>query len=611
MSINAFLPGDTQKMKNHPVALDPLSSVQKTLLAAVLLLALGARLWGIDFGLPYVYHPDEPNYVRTVVKMVQTGDLHPRFFNFPSFLFYANALTYESGYRIGKLAGVFEDKGDISAPQMNVMGSGITHSPWTFVAGRMATLLLGLATVWLVYLVARQFGGNTWTALLAALFAALSPTGAIHGHFITPDVPQTFWIVLAAWGAIKVYREGRWPHYLVAGLAAGAAASTKYHGALVLVAVLLAHFLRYGNNPDALFAPKLYLALAASAVAFVALTPYALLDFDAFWQGLTYEGRHYSQGHLGMEGNTISWYPAYLWRIEGPLVVLALLEIVRGLAARGAARRTKETLLLAAFPISFYLFINTFTIRNDRTVLPVLPFAAILAASWLVARFQEHPPRTEHILSLGAVALLLGLSIALPAAGLIKTDFYLYQPDSAITNRTAWLPAPWFLGGLLIVLAVQMLATGKAENPAWRRSHLIANGLLALVALALPLAQTVKADLELTAVDSRETARVWINDNLPGGARIAVESYAPYIDPNCFWVEGVTRMIEHDPAWYLDQQFEYLVFSQQMFMRFYRDPEMYAKQISQYDRLFERFEPLKTLTDGGFEVRIYKTGVYD
>ncbi|MBN1933813.1 MAG: glycosyltransferase family 39 protein [Anaerolineae bacterium] len=594
-------------MKNHPLPLAPLTRAQKALLAAILLLALIVRLWGIDFGLPYVYHPDEPNYVRMVVTMIQSGDLNPHFFNFPSFLFYANALAYQPYYWIGKLVGAFESTEDITAPQMNAMASGITETPGTFIVGRMVTLLLGLITVWLVYLAARALTGNTWTALLATLFAAISPTGAMHSHFITPDIPQVFWVMLAFWGAVKIYRQGGWQHYLVAGLAVGAAASTKYHGVLVLVAVLLAHLMRYGNDMNALFAPKLYLALTASAVAFFTITPYALLDFAAFERGVTYEGKHYAQGHLGMEGNTFSWCLAYLWRIEGPLVILALLEIVRGITVR----RAKETLLLAAFPITFYLFINCFTIRNDRTLLPVLPFVAILAASWLMARFQERPPRADSFVSLGVTALLLVLSIVLPAAGLIKTDFYLYYPDSAIINRTAWLPALWFLIGLLILLAAQTLLMVRQENPAWRSSGLIATGLIGLTALALPLAQTVKANLELTATDSRETARVWILENLPGGARIAVESYAPYVDPMRFWVEGQGRMIEHDPKWYLDRDFEYLVFSQRMFMRFYRDPEMYRKQIEQYDRLFEHFELLKTLTDGEYEVRIYKTGIYD
>jgi hypothetical protein len=309
-----------------------------------------------------------------------------------------------------------------------------------------------------------------------------------------------------------------------------------------------------------------------------------------------------------MEGNTIGWYLAYLWRIEGPVVILALLEI-----ARGIARRPKETLLLAAFPMVFYLFVNRFTIRNDRTLLPILPFAAILAACWIVRsaawaeQARTHAQKGRWVV-VAATALLLALSVVLPAADLVKTDFYLYYPDSAIVNRTAWVPAPWFLGGLLLVLALQTtLSAGERQV----QVRLLSTGAIAVAALALPAAQTVKADLDLTTVDSRETARVWIDENLPAGARIFVESYAPYVDPIRFWVEGSFRAIEHPPAWYLDRQFEYLVFSQRMFMRFYRDPEMYAAQIAQYDRLFKRFQALKTFTDGGYEVRIYRTGVYD
>jgi len=592
-------------MKPKPISLPPLSRTQKVMLTTIMLLAMAVRGWGIDFGLPYIYHPDEPNYVRTAINMVKSGDLHPHFFNFPSFLFYANALTYEACYRIGKLIGVLESKNDLAAPQINVMASGITHSPWTFVVGRLITMLLGLATVWLVYLAARNLCADHPTAMLAALFAALSPTAAVHSHFITPDVPQTFWITLAFWGAIKVYREGRWMDYLLAGVAVGAAASTKYHGALAVIILLLAHLLRYGNNPDALFAPQLYLALAAGIGAFFVISPYAWLDFEAFWRGLTYEGKHYARGHLGMEGNTPSWYLAYLWRIEGPVIVLALLEIIRNVFRR------RETLLTAIFPISFYLFINQFTIRNDRTLIPILSFVAILAARWLTSHWRERPGRTEYVVLLGATAWLLTLSIVLPAAGLIKTDFYLYHPDSAITNRSAWLPVGWFLGGLLIVLALQLPATVKRPHPAWHIAESIGIALIGLAAVAWPLAQTLRADWELTTVDSRETARVWIHENLPAGARIAVESYAPYVDPDRFWVEGVGRMIEHDAEWYLDRHVEYLVFSQRMFMRFYRDPEMYSKQIEQYERLFNRFILLKTLTDGGYEVRIYKTGIYD
>jgi hypothetical protein len=195
----------------------------------------------------------------------------------------------------------------------------------------------------------------------------------------------------------------------------------------------------------------------------------------------------------------------------------------------------------------------------------------------------------------------------LPAGGWVKTDFYLYYPDSAIVNRAAWMPAAWFLAGLLVLWGMLIWPTLRRQKLVRWRAH-VAAVLVGGIALGLPAAQTVGADLDLVRTDSRETARVWIHDHLPAGTRIAVESYAPYVDPMRFWVVGVSRMIEHDPEWYLEHEFEYLVFSQRMYARFYRDPEMYGVQIAQYERLFERFERLQTLTDGGYEVQIYRTG---
>jgi hypothetical protein len=46
----------------------------------VVLAALLLRLWGIGFGLPYLCHPDKPNYVSIVQNMTKSGDLNPHRF---------------------------------------------------------------------------------------------------------------------------------------------------------------------------------------------------------------------------------------------------------------------------------------------------------------------------------------------------------------------------------------------------------------------------------------------------------------------------------------------------------------------------------------------------
>lgn len=53
-------------------------------LTVVLLIALVLRLWGLAYDLRYVYHPDEPGLASISLRILQTGDLNPRFFHYPS-----------------------------------------------------------------------------------------------------------------------------------------------------------------------------------------------------------------------------------------------------------------------------------------------------------------------------------------------------------------------------------------------------------------------------------------------------------------------------------------------------------------------------------------------
>jgi hypothetical protein len=71
-------------------------------------------------------------------------------------------------------------------------------------------------------------------------------------------------------------------------------------------------------------------------------------------------------------------------------------------------------------------------------------------------------------------------------------------------------------------------------------------------------------------------------------------------------VQGFGRLIDHEPEWYVEKGFDYLVFSQGMYGRFYQNPERYKKEILQYEDFFRRFNLVNVFTDGGYEIRIYK-----
>jgi len=497
-------------------------------LVVIILAAFLLRIWGVNFGLPYIYHPDERLYVPIAQNIFKTGDLNPHFFNYPSLFFYLNALAYIPYYFVGKVMGVFRSPADIPAPLMLGMGTGQTSMPSTFLLGRLLTIVFGCAAVVLVFLIGKRLTNNGLVGLLAALMTAISPTNVLNSRYITPDTFLVFFVLLAFWEALQVFEKGDIRHYVTAGIAIGLVASTKYNGALIFVALVTAHFLRYGVK--GFWKAGLYLAFVMSIVTFFATTPYALLDHQKFLTDLAYEATHYSTGHPGMEGNTLQWYLAYMWNNEGVLSLIAIVEILRGFAIR-----SKKIVLLSAFPIVYFIFINFYVVRNDRTILPLTPFLFLQAASLLT---------------------------------------------------TLLAPTTW-------------------RQSTLKKWSMPVIGVIILAALILPFLKTVQAGISLTAIDSRETSGIWIEQNLPHGSRIAIESYAPFIDPKNYSVQAFLWMIDETPEWFKANHFDYLVFSQRSFGRYYAQPVLYSNEIAQYNRLFGSFDLVKRFTEGGYEIRIY------
>lgn len=500
------------------------------LLSTIILIAIGLRLWGIGYDLPSIYHPDEPAMIFRSLGMLKTGDLNPHFFHWPSLPFYLNLLAYVPYYLLGKMMGAFGTPNDILAPVQLAAGVVRTQMPTTVLVGRLVTTSFGIGSVVLVFLIGRRLTNNDWVGILAALMMAVSPTNVWHSRWTTPDMFAVFFVLATILASIWVYQEGRTWQYILAGICVGLAAASKYNAALVVTSLLAAHFLRDGWK--GVRDGKLYLALASSGLAFLFSVPFSVLDFPKFFADLKFDSQHYATGHAGMEGNTLQWYLSYLLRMTGAISALAVLAILGGILSR-----SKEVVLLGAFPIVYSIFISRFVVRNDRTLLPLIPLLFLLASILLMVLFTR---ATKLRSAAGKVAMVAALSLLLVSS----------------------------LGPLIY--------------------------------------NTLRSNLKLSTVDSRETARIWIEDSLPEGANIAIESYSPFVDPTRFRVQGFAQMIEHTPDWYMDEGYEYLIFSEGMFGRFYADPERYEAQVSKYDRFFQELRLLREFADGGYHVRIYQ-----
>jgi 4-amino-4-deoxy-L-arabinose transferase-like glycosyltransferase len=488
------------------------------------------RVWGIGHDLPYVYHPDEPVYIEISQRIFKTGELNPRFFNYPSLFFYIHALAYAPYYFVGRYLGPFESPGDILAPVAVTMGVVKSPMPTTVLLGRVVTVAFGVGCVVLTFLATRVVTDRDSAGLLAAALTAVSPVHVSNNRWVTPDTLVTFFALASFLASSFVLRKGRTWQYAAAGIGAGLAASSKYNGALIVSALLAAHFLRSGVR--GLRSSKLYLALPLSGLAFVATTPFAVLDYPTFIEDLQLEAEHYLTGHPGMEGETVQWYARYLWTSVGPACLFAVGEMVWG-----GIRRSRETALVTVFLVTYFVFISRFAVRNARTIMPLTPYLFVLAGAFWVRAFD------------------------------------------------------WLKNHMV----------GR-RRPA---AHALLIGVL-FVSLAWPSVVTARTNQRLSGTDGREMARRWIEDHLAPDTKIAIESYGPFVDAESFSVHGFVRIIEHQPGWYVENDFDYLVLSDLMYGRYYRDCEKYAAEVSEYDVFFSRMNLVREFAGGGATIRIYR-----
>lgn len=400
---------------------------RRAMLAGIVLLAAVLRLWGIGFGLPYLYHPDEPNKIHASLGIFKSGDLNPHYFLKPGFIVYLNAAAHWPYYLHGRIVGRFAVRDDIPLPVMLTMGVGRTATPGAFLIGRLLTAAFSMATVFLAFVAARRLTRSSAAGLAAALFLAVSPGHVEQAHYITPDTYAVFFGLAAMIASLGIARRGAMRDYLLAGAAVGLAAAAKYNGAAYLAIPVAAHFLGHRGATELKARHWVYL-IAGVVFAFIALNPYAILSAREFVGALRSETHHYASGHVGMEGGSALWYLRRFAFWEGPVLLVALWQVAR-------ARRRRRAWFVALFPLLYLAVVCFLPVRNARTALPALPFFFVFAAWGLapVCRLMARSGRRRLLAAIGLAAL-----VALPLGRSIAFDLALATPDSRL-SAARWL----------------------------------------------------------------------------------------------------------------------------------------------------------------------------
>lgn len=332
-----------------------------TFTSVLLLIALLVRMYGIDFGLPHYFHPDEYRKGRIAQKISETLNFDPNYFLHPSLLLYSTSA--------------------LGTVKTKILGDESSVSTFTL-AGREVSAIAGVGAVLLTIIIGGIIGGAR-VGMLSGALVAFSPLMITCSRYLKEDSLLSFWILAACLSSLWGAKNNKPGFLILSGLLAGLAASSKYSGVLTIIPVLFfpIAYKRFSRN----WVVSALIAGLLVPVGFVLATPYSILNFDKFLEDFNAERKHMVIGHHA----TIisSWDHFWSYHLARSILpALGIIPVLIGMMFSGLVVKNKNFPLLAILgaAILFYApaeYVNAKPPpQPERYIFPAIPFIAILAS---------------------------------------------------------------------------------------------------------------------------------------------------------------------------------------------------------------------------------------
>lgn len=174
----------------HP-RITPVSAVRHSVYIALILCALELRLWGVDFGLPFQVHPDEPFYAYCggLIRMYQNNRVDER-------------CGYPPGYLL------------IQAGLQTLSERDTTpwaETPPARAFGRRVGILFNLAAIVLAAVLIRHLVGEP-AGIVALALLAIHPVVVENARYATPDSVYAFFSLATLFFSIPLWHRATPPH---------------------------------------------------------------------------------------------------------------------------------------------------------------------------------------------------------------------------------------------------------------------------------------------------------------------------------------------------------------------------------------------------------------
>lgn len=379
----------------------------------IMIIGLILRVWGINFGLPYKFHQDEPIIVNHALAY-GTGDLNPHFFIIPPLASYILFGFYILYFFIGSICGIFRGAEEF------VLTFFRDPTPFYIIGRVILGILPSILSVYLTYKIALKVVSKK-AALYASLVMAVTFLNCINAHYAYTDNLLVLFVILSFISMARLIDNQRRIDYAVTGLVVGLAVATKYNALLLMAPFLIAHIIgKRKEGLSNLINLNVMIFAGTAVLTFIICNPYSILDASFFWESLTHRIRG---GYRGLGHHLAYSLFEGLGAIPTILGAIGLVWFLK--------KDFKKAIFLLSFPVIFYIHLVFKSQPFPRYALPMVPFLAIGMAFLMFELYEKVKTKALKI-----AIIVVSLLLVMPTtAKSIKADTLFTSKDTRIEAK--------------------------------------------------------------------------------------------------------------------------------------------------------------------------------
>jgi hypothetical protein len=401
-------------------------------LGSILIIAFLLRIWGINFGLPHIYHTDEWFEVKRALK------LGAGVFDFgrttKGGYFYLLFVEYGIYYTILKIAGIINSSDEF-------LYKFFQDPSYMWLIGRVTTAIIGTLNVYIVYLLGKRVISRT-AGFAAAFILAIHFLHVRSSHFITVDIPLTCMITLCF--LIMVWKPKDSiigiKQYCLLGIVIAISVMIKITGAVIILPVFVFHFMNIKSESSELnlksyfFDKRFLYCMFLFLIVYISGNPGIIFQIKSkilwFFSFFDIKGSSYSAPAFAQPDRPDSLIQYYFGVLFPYRYILFTITILGGIILVYKKKLSNAHYLFLSFLIPYMFFLSTSKSVEHvypRYALPIIPILSVFSGlffDFLVTKFRR--------ISYGNVILpVLILSVIYPLfSDTIIFDKDLGKPDT-------------------------------------------------------------------------------------------------------------------------------------------------------------------------------------